>query len=137
VKSAAAPLALPVKIEARLRELVESRFDKISTVAIDIIGESMDGLTDPTAAVAVLAQHSLHSRYRLMNVAALKKAAQQPELRIQQMNFFLQAIAAAEDHPALDNLTRILPYFKFLGVEVELQEALSARRKSANNGMRE
>lgn len=128
VKSAESPPALTEVIEVRLRELVESRFDKISTVAIDIIGESMDTLIDQAAAVEVLARHSLHSRYRLMNVAALKKAARQPELRIQQKNFFLQAIAAAADAPELDNLARILPYFRFLGEEEVLKEALLHRR---------
>ena len=129
------PPALTATIEVRLRELVESRFDKISTVAIDIIGKSMDRLTDPAAAVEVLARHSLHSRYRLMNVAALKKAARQPELRTQQRHFFLQAIAAAEDAPVLDNLARILPYFRFLGGEDTLKEALSVRRTKVNGGM--
>jgi hypothetical protein len=138
VKATASPPVLPVNIEARLRELVASRFDKISTVAIDIIGESMDGLNDPASAVEVLARHSLHSRYRLMNVAALKKAARHPELRTQQKTFFLHVIAAAEGSPALDNLARILPYFRFLGVEEELKEALLNRRSEwENQGRRE
>jgi hypothetical protein len=128
VKATELPPALTPVIEARLLELVESRFDKISTVAIDIIGESMDRLTDPSAAVEVLTRHSLHSRYRLMNVAALKKAARQPELRTQQKHFFLEAIAAVEDAPELDNLARILPYFRFLGEEEKLKEALLTRR---------
>lgn len=130
VKSATAPLALPPAIEDRLRELVESRYDKISTVAIDILGECMEKLHDPAAAVEVLARHSLHSRYRLMNVAALKKAARQPALQAQQKAFFLTAVNVAGDAAALDNLARILPYFRFLGVEKELKEALVARNKA-------
>jgi hypothetical protein len=128
VKSDTPPQALPLSIELRLGELVDSRFDKISTVAIDIIGEQMDRLANPAAMVDVLVRHSLHSRYRLMNVAALKKAARQPELSAQQKAFFLNTIETAEGDPTLDNLERILPYFRFLGVEETLKEALSTRR---------
>jgi hypothetical protein len=132
VKSASPLPALPLSIELRLGELVDSRFDKIFTVAIDIIREQMDRLADPAAMVDILVRHSLHSRYRLMNVAALKKAARQQELRTQQELFFLQAITTAENADILDNLARILPYFRFLGVEETLKEALSARRTEVN-----
>ena len=37
--------------------------------------------------------------------------------------------ATAEDDATLDNLKRIQPYFRFLGMEEELQKALSSRRK--------
>ncbi|WP_020571252.1 hypothetical protein [Neolewinella persica] len=132
VKSANLPPALPLGIELRLGELVDSRFDKISTVAIDIIGEQIDSLADPAAMVDILVRHSLHSRYRLMNVAALKKAARQPALGAQQEAFFLRSIKTAEDRPTLDNIERILPYFRFLGVEETLKEAISTRRAEVN-----
>jgi len=129
IKSSNSTLDLSLNMEDRLRELVDSRFDKISTVAIDILGETMDGLKDPEATVDVLIRHSLHSRYRLMNVAALKKAAQQPTLRARQEAFFLSTIKAAKESTLLDTLERILPYFRFLGAEETLKAVLSKRRK--------
>lgn len=123
--------ALPPDVEERLRELVPSRIDKISTVAVDILGLAMPSLADPAAATDVLLKHTLVSRYRLMDFAALKKAAELLGLRERQVAFFRERIAAAS--PAeLANLKRIIPYLTYLGAKEELRGLL--RRAEMGSG---
>lgn len=122
------PPALPPEIEARLRELISARFDKIFTVALDIAAVVMPSLARPDLMVDALLEHSLVSRYRLMNAAALKKAAEQPELRERQIDFFERAINTAKNADELDSIVRIIPYVNFLGVRDELGKLVTRRR---------
>lgn len=121
--------ALPLAIEDRLRELINARFDKIFTVALDIAAACMPTLSQPEAMVDVLLKHSLVSRYRLMNAAALKVAAERPGLRERQVAFFNRAITSAKDSTELEAIVRVIPYVNFLGVRQELEQLVAKRRE--------
>lgn len=129
------PPALPPVVEERLRELVDARVDKISTVAVDILGLTMTSLADPTAATDVLLRHSLVSRYKLMDFAALKKSATLPGLRQRQLDYFLREITTAPTAERLAQLKRTLPYLSYLKAREELTRAVADRSRTlAANG---
>ena len=114
-------------VEQRLRELIDSHIDKISTVAVDILRMAMDQLTDPVATVDALLAHSLVSRYRLMDFAALKQAARQPELRERQLSFYRRQITELATPEQLQRVKRTLPYLSYLGEKEALARALRER----------
>jgi len=126
-KNQKSPPALPPAIEARLRELINARYDKTFTVALDIAAIVMPSLAHPESMVGILLEHSLVSRYRLMNAAALKKAAEQPELKQQQITFFHRAIENAKNIDELNAIKRVIPYVNFLGVRLELEKQVGKR----------
>ncbi len=128
VKEQANISAIPFPLEERLRELINARFDKISTVAIDIVTELFPVLRDPTAMVDVILMHSLTSRYRLMDMAALKAAATKPALKDRQLTFFRKTITQTSNPEELSVLQRLLPYLTFLGAKAELTNLLEERR---------
>ncbi|MEM9928677.1 MAG: hypothetical protein AAF840_02555 [Bacteroidota bacterium] len=117
-------------LEERLRELIYSRFDKISTVALDIVAELFPLLAKQATMVDVILAHSLTSRYRLMNTAALKVAARDPALKKRQIAFYQQAVEQATDSNTATNLMKVIPYLSFLGVKEDLTDLLQKRKFS-------
>jgi len=122
------PPALPPAVEDRLRELISARFDKIFTVALDIVAAVIPSLARPDEMVDALLRHSLVSRYRLMDAAALKKAALQPDLRERQLSFYLDAITGATTAAELERVGRIIPYVNFLNARLELEKKLAEQK---------
>jgi len=120
--------ALTPEIERRLREAINSRYDKISTVALDVVAETMPRLECPLEMTKVLLAHLLTSRYRLMDAAALKKAAADPELKAFQVQHLEKEIAATTDPGKLDAIEKTLPYLRFLGVREDLKKQIAHQR---------
>lgn len=121
---------LPQPLENRLRELIDSRYDKVSTVALSVIETTMLALSDKEEMVDALLRHAPRSQYRLMVAAALKKAAEVPALHTRQVAFFRTAIQEALNTEVLLQVERVLPYLTFLGVKDELKTLAKQQRKT-------
>ncbi len=115
---------LPVKLEAPLLNLLHSRFDKVSTVATDVIRLLLPSLQQPKAAVWALLEHIEVSQYRMMDAAALKAAAEVPELRAVQEDYFVERLAQAKRKEDEEALFKILSYLRFLAPNVIKDKAI-------------
>lgn len=112
--------SIPIPIEHRLQELLSSRYDKIYTVVLDIAAKTFSQLAQPEKMVAEILAHTLNSRYRLMNAAALKKAAENPALKKQQIVFMFNAIQNATSDDEVKELKKLIPYMRHLDLGIKL-----------------
>ncbi|MFT4750152.1 MAG: hypothetical protein ACJATN_001082 [Neolewinella sp.] len=118
---------IPLTIEKRMRELISSRYEKVYTVALHITEQLFDWLSEPELMVDAVLAHAPTSNYRLMNVAALKKAAQNPVLKERQITSLRSAFRDASSREEIIQLERLIPYLRFLGVREELNSLAKDR----------
>ncbi|MFT6512968.1 MAG: hypothetical protein ACJAX1_001540 [Neolewinella sp.] len=118
---------IPLTIEERMRELISSRYEKVYTVALHITEQLFDWLSEPELMVDAVLAHAPTSNYRLMNVAALKKAAQNPVLKERQITSLRSAFRDASSREEIIQLERLIPYLRFLGVREELNSLAKDR----------
>lgn len=107
-------LSLSILSEEALLDLVNSRRDKISTVAIDVIRLLFQNLRNRKQATMVLLEHIETSRYRMMDAAALRVAAAEPEYYTLQVGYFTNRIATAKFEPEISNLRRAVTHLRHL-----------------------
>lgn len=108
------PFPLTAGQEAQLLTLLESHYDKVSTVATDVIQLLFDGLGDKAAATDAVLRHFVVSRYRLMDAGVLKKAAMDPALARRQTEFFARLAERATTQEKQKQVKKMLPYLRFL-----------------------
>lgn len=102
------------RTEQKLLELLYVPYDKIYTVAIDVLRLNFGRLRDPARAVLELLRHMKTSRYRMMNTAALRVASRQPKLLRLQREWFREQFARAATEDERTELTRLLGYLSYL-----------------------
>ena len=126
IQAQSQPPSMPLAVEQRMRQLISSRHEKVYTVILNIAEKVFPQLAEQGLMVDTVLRHARTSGYRLMNAAVLKKAAQRPPLKVQQIKRLRTAIfrASAEE---LDSLKRLIPYFRFLGIGDELKKLVGER----------
>lgn len=117
-------ILLSAKQEKQLLALLDSRHDKVSTVATDVINTLFDDLRDKKAATDAVLRHFVTSRYRLMDAGVLKVAAGDPQLAQRQMDFFLQLADQATTEEERKQVKKMLPYLRFLPQLEAIKERL-------------
>ena len=132
VQAQNSPPAIPLSVERRMQQLINSRYEKVYTVALNIAEKIFDQLAEPGMMVDVVLRHAYTSGYRLMNAAVLKKAAHDPALKAQQITRLRTALFRASKEE-LDNLKRIIPYLRFLGAG-DLLHRLAGERNDVLTG---
>ncbi|MEM6771285.1 MAG: hypothetical protein AAF597_11950, partial [Bacteroidota bacterium] len=88
-----ANFTLNAELEPLLIELLNARFDKVSTVCTDVLRLLLPRMANPAIANTALLQHIETSAYRMMDAAALKVAAEVPELQQVQIDYFQRRFA--------------------------------------------
>lgn len=117
-------VTLSAEQEQQLLILLQSRHDKVSTVATDLIQMLFDDLRDKEAATDAILRHFVTSRYRLMDAGVLKVAAGDPELAQRQVDFFLQLVVQATTEEQRKQVKKMLPYLRFLPQLEAIKERL-------------
>lgn len=115
-------LSLSPAVETHLFSLLNSRFDKVSTVATDVIRLLLPNLQQKEPAVRALLAHLEVSKYRMMDAAALKVAANDPSLLELQKAHFQKRIAEATTDDERSKLIKVLTYVRFLPPLEELSD---------------
>ena len=118
---------IPLELERRMQRLVVSRYEKVYTIVLNIAETIFHQLTEQRLMVDLVLKHARTSRYRLMNAAVLKKAAQKPSLKAQQITRMRTALFRASTDE-LPNLKTLIPYLRFLDSR-ELFQKLAQERQ--------
>ncbi len=122
-----APLASGV--EERLRQLLASRFDKVSVEVLNVLGRRELPLHDRAATLDAVLGVSIGSRYRFVVLTALRRIGNTPELKAQARNYFAEQIGSATTEARLEQIAGLLPFVeKYLADVASLRGQLAARR---------
>jgi hypothetical protein len=122
--SIGANFQLPDQLQPVLLNLLHSRYDKVSTVATDVIRVLLPQLINPEAAVMALLNHLEWSKYRLMDSAALKAAAELPGMAEFQEVYLKKRITQLAGEAERANFLKMLSYVKFLPGQGELVDRI-------------
>ena len=123
---------LPADVEARLAELIGSRYDKVYVEVLNLLARRELRWHHPLQLVERILQKSLHTRYRTVILKALRTVGNFPEARLATRAFYLERIRAADASLDLEHLSALLPYLeKYLGDIRELRDAIRLREDRA------
>jgi len=127
VEAQGSPPPIPRAVERQLQKRLISRHEKVYTAALNIIEKVFDQLAEQELMVDTVLKHAHTSRYRLMNAAVLKKAAQNPALKVQQIKRMRTALfrASADELPSLKTL---IPYLRFLESKEQFRKLAKERQ---------
>ncbi|WP_116124522.1 hypothetical protein [Lewinella sp. IMCC34183] len=125
---------LPAQTEARLRELVRSRYDKVYVEVLNVLGRRSLPLRDRSAMLAAVLGVSIGSRYRFVVLTALRRIGTTPALRAQARRYLEAEIAAADTPARREQIGGWLPFVeKYLGNIEALRAQLAARGAAPNS----
>ncbi len=120
---------LPVETERRLRELLESRYDKVYVEVLNLLGNRKVECGDPLPTVKAILELSIGTRYRIVILKALRRVGNFPRARETTRQFITDAIGRADTAQRIEHLSTLLPYVeKYLGEIPEVRSRLERQR---------
>ncbi len=113
-------------IEDRLRQLVASRFDKVSVEVLNVLGRRELPLHDRAATLDAVLGVSIGSRYRFVVLTALRRIGNTPELKARARRYLVEQIEGAGDPNRREQIASLLPFVeKYLGDVASLRQQLA------------
>ena len=120
---------LPEAVEERLGTLLASPFDKVYVEVLNLLGKRQLQWNNPEILQEAILQRSLHTRYRIVLLKALRRLGNNDVSRRHARNFFRNAVQQSASTADLEHLKALLPYLeKYFGEAPELRKLLAERR---------